>query len=352
MLLREFQSLPRAHGNAVATGRIRVTPDDFVVREWLGFEPDDAGDHLLVIVRKRGANTQWVARELARRAGIHPRDVGFAGIKDRNAVTEQAFTLPGRTVDPADWLGFTGEGFEVIRAHRQRRKLKRGAHKGNDFRILVRDVHGDPAALDERLTRVRQTGVPNYFGPQRFGRDGSNLRRAERWFDAGEAPYDRIERGFALSAARAALFNTVLAARVRAGTWNLLQSGDVANLDGSGSIFAVDAVDAVLLERCERLDIHPTGPLMGKGQARTGEQVARFEAESLVDCDAWIRGLEAAGLEAERRALRIAVQDLRWTLRGTELELEFRLGKGSFATAVLAEIISPDSAAQADTDDD
>src|SRR5690349_3811872 len=111
--LPAFDSLPRAYGAPVATGRTRVHPEDFVVREWLGFEADGEGPHLLLEVRKRGANTQWVARELAQRAGVHPREVGFAGLKDRDAVTEQAFTVPAQKMAPEEWLGFSGEGFEV-----------------------------------------------------------------------------------------------------------------------------------------------------------------------------------------------------------------------------------------------
>src|SRR5688500_14935929 len=109
--------LPCAHGVSPARGRLRVTPEDFVVREWLGFAADGAGDHWLLTVRKRGANTHWVAKQLGKLAQIHPRDVGYAGLKDRNAVTEQAFTLPVRSA-MQDWLGVTGEGFEVIRAER------------------------------------------------------------------------------------------------------------------------------------------------------------------------------------------------------------------------------------------
>ncbi len=344
----EFDSLPRAWGDAIATGRLKAEPEDFVVREWLGFEPDGEGDHLLLTVRKRGANTHWVARELAKRAALHPREIGYAGIKDRHAVTEQAFSLPGRMLDPAAWVGFAGEGFEVVAASRQRRKLKRGSHKGNDFRIVVREVAASRERLEERLVHIASHGIPNYFGPQRFGRNGRNLEVAESWFSTGKSPYDRLERSFALSAARAALFNAVLAARVTGGTWNRLQDGDVANLDGSGSIFPVAAVDSLLKDRCEQLDVHPTGPLQGRGNSRTGAAVASLEDASVAPWQHWVHGLAAAGLEHERRPLRLRVQDLTWNYDGTNLEIAFRLGKGAFATAVLAEIIEPGSAADID----
>ncbi len=347
-----FDSLPRAWGPALATGRLKVQPEDFVVREWLGFAADGEGDHLLLTVRKRGANTHWVAKELSKRAGVHPREIGYAGLKDRHAVTEQAFTVPGRAADPAQWLGFAGEGFEVVAANRIRRKLKRGSHKGNDFEIVVRDVTADRELLAQRLALIAQQGVPNYFGPQRFGRGGRNLEVAEHWFSSGKSPYDRLDRSFALSAARAALFNAVLAARVASGTWNRLLDGDVANLDGSGSIFPVAAVDDVLAERSQRLDIHPTGPLQGRGESRLGAAVAQVEEGALAPWSHWVGGMAAAGLEHERRALRLGVQGLAWEYTGTDLELRFRLGKGAFATSVLAEIIDPASAAHIDESDD
>jgi tRNA pseudouridine13 synthase len=347
-----FDTLPRAWGPAVATGRLKVEPEDFVVREWLGFDADGEGDHLFLVVRKRGANTHWVAKALATRAGVHPRDVGYAGLKDRHAVTEQAFTVPGRGADPAQWLGFAGDGFEVVTASRIRRKLKRGSHKGNDFRIVVRDVVVDREALAKRLSLIGEQGVPNYVGPQRFGRDGRNLDIAEGWFSSGKSPWDRLERSFALSAARSALFNAVVADRVQHGTWNRLLEGDVANLDGSGSIFPVTAVDDVLVERCNRLDLHPTGPLPGRGDARTGVAIAQAEESVLAPWSHWLAGMAAAGLEQERRALRLPVRQLTWELSGTDLTLGFRLGRGAFATAVLAEIIDPASAGRIDESDD
>ena len=330
--------LPCAYGNAVAHGELRSEPEDFVVREHLGFDADDAGDHWLLTVRKRGANTHWVAKQLAKLADIHPRDVGFAGLKDRNAVTEQAFTLSVRSAFTGEWEGVTGDGFEVIRARRHRRKLKRGALKGNDFEITVRNFNGDPAALADRLNRIAKEGVPNYFGPQRFGRDLSNLKRAVAMF-AGVKVHDRLERGFALSAARAAVFNAVLAQRVTDGSWNQLREGDVANLDGSNSIFDVAGVDALLTDRCAALDIHPTGPLWGRGELRSKGDVRELELAIVSEHRALCDGLERVDLEHERRSLRVAVQGFEHTLNGTDLTLRFRLGRGAFATTVLHEIL-------------
>lgn len=356
--------LPRAHGGPAGHARLRATPEDFVVREWLGFEPDGEGDHLLLKLRKREANTLWVAKQLARIAKIHVRDVGFAGLKDRDAVAEQSFTVPARSAigrdDIQEWLAVSGEGFEVIAVARQRRKLRRGALRGNEFEILLRDFTGDASLLEARLRTIAQEGIPNYFGPQRFGRAGQNLKLAQAWFTGEAVPGDRAQRGFALSAARAAIFNAVLAQRVAEGSWNRLCDGDIAGLDGSASIFAVPVVDEVLRERCRQLDIHPTGPLWGAD--RTSPDLAPpLERQVAARYPVLVQGLAREGLEAQRRALRARVGELTWsitpashgatsdhairvadpmqTTTNTQVRLAFRLPRGAFATAVMHELL-------------
>lgn len=319
---------------------LRAAPEDFVVREWLGFDPDGDGDHWLLKVRKRGANTHWVVKQLSRLSKIHQRDIGFAGLKDRHAITEQSFTIPVRSAIGSDWMGVTGDGFEVIDAVRHRRKLKRGALKGNDFDIAIREFAGDPVALASRLDAISRHGVPNYFGPQRFGIDGGNLERARGMF-SGEADVpDRIQRGFALSAARSAIFNAVLARRVEARSWSVLQAGDVASLDGSNSVFAVDAVDEVLRDRCGRLDIHPSGPLWGRGELISRGEIAAMEQAVAQSYPGFGAGLARAGLDQERRSLRLRVGNLQWSQSEDLIRLQFRLSRGAFATAVLHEVIA------------
>jgi tRNA pseudouridine13 synthase len=336
-LFEEMATLPCAHGGPAGRAQLRAAPEDFFVQEWLGWDAAGAGDHLLLKVRKRGANTLWVAKQLARLAKTDPRDIGFAGLKDRDAVAEQSFTVPARSAIGESWIGVAGEGFAVVACGRHRRKLKRGALKGNDFTIALRGFSGDPKVLEQRLQAVAVAGVPNYFGPQRFGRDAGNLRTALAWFSEGVAPADRWQRGFALSAARAAIFNAVVARRVSDGTWNRLLPGEIVNLDGSGSVFVAEAVDAALEERCAQLDIHPTGPLWGGREA--ARPVPALEAEVVAHHDVLAQGLSKAGLEPERRALRIRVDRLEWTIEGEVVQLRFRLCRGAFATAVLHELL-------------
>jgi tRNA pseudouridine13 synthase len=310
------------------------------VEEILGFEPDGVGAHLLLTVEKRGANTGWVGAQLARATGVASRDVGFSGHKDRDAVTRQAYTLPWpaqASIEPC--LALAGEGWRVVAASRHGRKLRPGSHRANRFRLRVRDVEGDAGALRSRLEAVARHGVPNYFGPQRFGRQGGNLDRARRWAEAAAAPRDRAARAFALSAARSALFNAVLAERVRRGSWAHLLPGEAVVLDGRRSFFRAGAIDAALAARCEAMDVHPSGPLWGRGVPAAADAALAVETAVLAAELALCALLESQGLEQERRSLRLRVRDLEWSLDGGDLTLDFELPRGAFATAVLHEIV-------------
>lgn len=330
---------PRAHGAPLCAARLRTEPEDFLVEEQLGFEAAGTGQHVLLKVRKRNANTLWIARELANACGCRPADVGYAGLKDRRAVATQWFTVPHSRLAPSDWLGKGSGEYEILEAHRHSRKLPRGALAGNRFTIRARGAAVDEATLAARLGAIEGRGVPNYFGPQRFGREGANLQRMGEDLRALRP----AERGFILSAARSLVFNAVLAARVADGTWERLEPGDLANLDGRASHFRVETPDETLSERCARLDIHPTGPLWGRGAPLSGGRVLELEqrvASGLITAC----GLTArAGMEQERRSLRLAVRDLQWRRDEEAVVLEFRLTRGAYATAVLREVFALDA---------
>lgn len=329
---------PYAHGAPVIEAALRTRAEDFVVEEELGFAPAGAGAHLLLKVRKTDANTPWVARELARWAGCRPQDVGYAGLKDRRAVTTQWFSVPRpkTTLDPST---ARGEGFEVLESHAHNRKLPRGALAGNRFAVRLRAEEGGGLRLAERLaprlTAIGGRGVPNYFGRQRFGRDGANL--APVTSDPARLPAS--ERGFRLSAARSVVFNALLAARVTDGSWQRLLAGDLASLDGRGSFFPVDAPDETLAARCARLEIHPTGPLWGAGEPQTGAGVLELERRVGRELAGECALCAAAGMSQERRSLRLRVEELACTAEPDAVVLRFRLTRGSFATAVLRELV-------------
>jgi tRNA pseudouridine13 synthase len=337
-------NVPRAFGAPLCSGRVRVEPEDFVVEEDLGFAPSGAGAHVLIKVRKRGANTEWVAREIGRAAGCRPGDVGFAGLKDRHAVTVQWFSVPsprGATYvgDVIEKLqGLRGEGFEVLEAHAHAKKLPRGALAGNRFAIRVRDVSADDAAIAERVDAIASRGLPNFFGPQRFGREGANLRKIPADLTSGLSGVHPGERTYVLSAARSLVFNAVLAERVSDGSWCQLEVGDVANLDGTGSVFAVESVDDLLRDRVTALDVHPSGPMWGKGEVLSKGRIQQLEQQVAASLPEPCALVVAAGMNQERRGLRLAVRELGWAREGHDVLVRFWLTKGSFATTVLGEL--------------
>ena len=330
---------PRAFGVALGRGRLRVEPEDFLVEEDLGFAPSGAGSHVLLKVRKRNANTEWVARALARAAGCRPGDVGYAGLKDRRAVAVQWFSVPQpRTPLSAPLAELRGQDFAVLEAHTHAKKLPRGALAGNRFTIRVRDLQADDAEVAERFAAIARSGLPNFFGPQRFGRDGANLRKIVR------EPNDihPRERTYVLSAARSLVFNAVLAERVVDGSWAQLEVGDVANLDARGSVFPVDALDDSLRERAAQLALHPTGPMWGQGELLSRERVQALEERIGAEMEEPCALVIAAGMRQERRSLRLTVRDIEWSREGADVVVRFWLTRGSFATTVLREVIEID----------
>ncbi|MGB0134626.1 tRNA pseudouridine(13) synthase TruD [Dokdonella sp.] len=327
-----------AHGGPPLQGFLRATAEDFEVEEVLGFEPDGTGEHVFVLVEKRHANTEWVAGQLARAAAVQPRSVSFSGMKDRHAVTRQMFSvqLPGR--EGPDWTKLDIEGVKVLSASRHSRKLKRGVHRENRFRIRLTRLEGNRAAAEECLGRIASHGVPNYFGEQRFGREGGNLTSARVLFAGGRM--GRSQRGFALSAARSHVFNCVLSDRVGGRSWNQALEGEVWMLGGTHSIFGPQPLDDELLRRMNRFDIDPTGPLWGRGELRSSGKVAEIETGIALD-SGFSAGLEAADLRQERRSLRVmpAGFSAKWE-SGDSLLLEFSLPSGCFATSVIREVCS------------
>ena len=329
---------PRAFGDTPVSGALRVENRDFIVEEHLGFEPDGGEAHRLLLVEKEGTNTLHVARALAARAGRPLADVGFAGLKDRRAIARQWFSVPAAK-DLASFVGYSGDGFRVLSEHPHSRKLRRGALAGNRFRIRVRGLQGDAGAITQRIAHLQASGAPNYFGVQRFGIDGANLRRVRGWLDSGRLPRGREPRAFLLSSARSLAFNAVLGARVGANTWNRLLPGEVVSLSGSQSVFAAENPDEGLLRRLGEGDISPTGPLCGTGGVLPAGEAGRVEAAALTPVEPLPGLLAAAGLRAERRALVLRPSAFRHRLEADSLEVEFELPRGGFATSILREIL-------------
>ena len=329
----------RAYGPVTLSARIRSKPEDFRVEEVLGFAADGEGSHVMLTVEKRGANTHWVGEQLARHAGIHPREVGYAGLKDRHAVTVQHFTLNLDRRPEPDWSALPSDEFRVLKSERHRRKLKTGSLQGNRFRLVLRELSGSVSSLVPRLESIKTGGVPNYFGPQRFGRGAANISKAEAALSGRLRIHDRRLFSLLLSTARSLIFNDVLSARVQAENWNKLLEGEVLMLDGSHSVFRAVAEDAELPSRLEKGDVHPTGPLWGLGEPMTSGEVQALEAEVAARHPALTTGLIKVGVEMARRSLRLAVRDFAWQSDGEALVLEFFLPAGAYATVVLRELV-------------
>ncbi|RFP60409.1 tRNA pseudouridine(13) synthase TruD [Luteimonas weifangensis] len=331
--------MPRAHGAAVATARIRSVPEDFRVEELDAFAASGAGEHLLLTVEKRGMNTAFAAKRIAEWAGIGEAGVGYAGLKDRHALTRQRFSVHLPKKVAPDLGALDSEELRVLAHAWHAKKLPRGALAGNRFLLTLREVRGERAAIDARLQAIGARGVPNYFGEQRFGRGGDNLANALALF--GGRRVGRDQRTYLLSAARSQLFNRVLGARVAAGHWDRALEGEVWVLDGSRSVFGPEPWSEALAQRLAAFDIHPSAPLWGRGALRSGGAAAALELAALDDAQslALRAGLEAAGLKQERRATRLRPQALAWDwLDPATLRLRFELPPGAYATTVLAEL--------------
>lgn len=338
------QALPRAWGEPVGQALIRCRPEDFQVTEELDFLPDGDGEHAFVYLEKRGLNTPDLEQRLALLCGVPRRDIGYSGLKDRNAVTRQWFSvgLAGRA-EP-DWGKLEAEDSEgavrVLEVTRHRRKLRRGVHRRNRFRLLLRDVQGDRRAMEERLACIREGGAPNYFGEQRFGRNGANLERALAWLRQ-QRRLSRGRRSLFLSALRSYLFNHLLASRVDAGDWCAPRDGDVCFLQGSRSFFRCDSVDGELLARARAGDLHPGVPMWGRG-ARDSAPGAWEPVLQTLDHGGEIAAfLQAAGPDWAWRPARFLADDFCWQFCDDDtLQLDFALGAGCYATALAAEFVN------------
>jgi tRNA pseudouridine13 synthase len=337
------QALPRAWGEPVGQALIRRRPEDFQVTEELDFVPDAEGEHAFVYLEKRGLNTPDLEQRLALLCGVPRRDIGYSGLKDRNAVTRQWFSvgLAGRA-EP-DWGKLEADHSEgavrVLEVTRHRRKLRRGVHRRNRFRLLLRNVQGDRQAMDERLARIRDHGAPNYFGEQRFGNNGANLERALAWLRQ-QRRLSRGRRGLYFSVLRSHLFNHLLASRVDAGDWCVPRDGDVCLLQGSRSYFQCDRVDEELLARARAGDLHPGVPLWGQGVHSSVSSAWESALQTLDHSGEIAAFLQAGGPDWSWRPARFLADDFCWQFCDDDtLQLDFALGAGSYATVLAAEFI-------------
>ncbi|KNC94400.1 tRNA pseudouridine(13) synthase TruD [Trabulsiella odontotermitis] len=335
-----FDDLTYLHGQPQGQGVLKASPEDFLVVEDLGFEPDGEGEHILVRILKNGCNTRFVADALAKFLKIHAREVSFAGQKDKHAVTEQwlCARVPGKEMP--DLSKFLLEGCKVLEYARHKRKLRPGALKGNYFTLILREVsHRDD--VEARLQAIAARGVPNYFGAQRFGIGGSNLHGALRWAENGGPVRDRNKRSFWLSAARSALFNQIVSDKLKKPDFNQVVDGDALQLAGRGSWFvATEDELAELQARVDNRELMITAALPGSGDWGTQRTALAFEENTLAQETLLQSLLVRENVEAARRAVLLYPQQLNWNWwDDVTVELRFWLPAGSFATSVVRELI-------------
>jgi tRNA pseudouridine13 synthase len=329
--------LPRAYGEAVLKGKFRSIPEDFIVEEINAFEAHGEGEHLLVTIQKRGLNTAFVATALAKWAGINEMGIGYAGMKDRHAVTTQRFSIHIPKKIAPDFESLNIDDVKLLEWQWHHRKLPRGALAGNRFSLILRDVQGEKSAIEKRLENIRDYGLPNYFGEQRFGRERANVGMALKMFSGDRVK--REQRSIYLSAARSEIFNAVLASRIENKSWLSALEGEVWMIDGSHSIFGPEPLNDEIKTRADKMEIHATGPMWGRGELRVQSRVLDIETTVANAQQALCRGLEAADMRQERRALRILAQQLSWSWpKKDQLQCRFSLPPGAYATELLAEL--------------
>ena len=319
------------------TALLKAECADFVVKEQLGYDMSGDGEFVAVKVRKTDCNTLFVGEQLAKFAGISARNMSYAGLKDRKAVTEQWFSLQMPGQPTPDFSQFSLEGVEILDVTRHQRKIRIGSLQGNHFEILLRNTE-ETDELKERLDFLAKNGFPNYFTEQRFGRDGNNLTQALRWANGEIKVKDRNKRSFYLSAARSEIFNLIVSKRMELDLAQQILLGDVLQLNGSHSWFVVDESEdlAQLQQRLAQQDVLLTAPLIGEEE----KSAVDFEHKIFAQHQALFTLMRQERMKAARRAILMQPQHFQWQFEPNGLRLQFALPAGSYATALIRELVN------------
>jgi len=315
---------PYAYGAPVCQADFKTFPQDFVVEEVLGFEPCGEGEHLFLLLQTDDQNTRFTVKCLSSLFGLPQRAITYSGLKDRRGLTSQWFSLhlPGKNPEP-DALAMAEQGITLLRYARHNKKLRIGTHKTNRFQIVLRNLVGKDQ-LEQRLALIKESGVPNYFGAQRFGHDSGNIEEAMHWVEQNALPREKALRSRALTTLRSWWFNGMLGQRVLAQSWTRWQAEDPILLDGSQSYFQESAWSEVLEARYQSGDIHIGGWLPCAEQEGLPAPISAF--------------LRLAAIKAEPRSLCLRPLNFQWQWCNDQLHLQFQLPKGAFATTLLREL--------------
>ena len=325
------------YGSPVINGVLKSTPADFQVNEELGFEPDGEGEHHFMLVEKTGLSTPELITRIAHDYSLHPRLVGYSGLKDKHARTSQwlSLHLPGKSLPAAK---SAGNGYRILRQARHHRKLRPGTHKYNAFQLCLREVEKLPDQTIAQINFITRQGFANYFGAQRFGRRQDNVKQALAQLT--NRRLQRSRKSILLSSLRSYLFNQILARRIGLGHWEKPVAGDIFMLRGSHSIFK-DEINNDLLTRYQQLDIASSASLYGTGgnqisdEAQAIEEQVFSQHEDITDC------LDLQGTKLQMRALRALVDEFSYDYDAEKrnLSLKLTLPAGSYVTSMLEHFI-------------
>jgi tRNA pseudouridine13 synthase len=326
-------------------GQLRSDPEDFIVDEIPAYATSGEGEHLFLQIEKVGLTTPEAIRKIAAAIGVREHEIGAAGMKDKDARARQWLSLPWPVKSPLpDLAPVASTELRVIEAKRHGNKLRRGHQKGNRFTIVVRDV--PPGGVERAqvvLQKLRELGVPNAFGPQRFGRDGDNAARAIAILrKEARPPRDRRLTSLLLSSLQSAVFNRVLETRIERGLFAKALLGDVMQKHDTHGLFDVSD-PAAEQPRVDALAISPTGPLPGPKMRAASAEAKAIEDEAIAALS--ITDREIDGLDAgTRRALRYPLDSTAKIdpIAPDAYRLEVSLPSGAFATVLLAELMKPE----------
>ncbi|GLQ73789.1 tRNA pseudouridine(13) synthase TruD [Vibrio penaeicida] len=329
-----------SNGKPQAEAKLKAQPQHFVVKEDLGFSFTGAGEHLMLLIRKTGENTSFVANELAKACGVKSKDVSWAGLKDRHAVTEQWLSVHLPKGDTPDFYAFLTQypSIEILDITRHNKKLRPGDLKGNFFEITLTQVTDIPSVIS-RLENVTRHGVPNYFGAQRFGRDGNNVEEARRWGRENVHTRNQNKRSLYLSSARSWIFNHILSKRIESGVWQSPLIGDILlNAEGTLKVTETNFADSEQLVSNGKAEI--TAAMAGDNALPTSDTALNIEQPCLdaePDLMALIRGNR---MRHERRVVQLFPKKLAWDVQDNEIALKFWLPSGCFATSIMRELVN------------
>ncbi|HBJ33272.1 MAG TPA: tRNA pseudouridine(13) synthase TruD [Planctomycetaceae bacterium] len=340
MFLLDPLDPPRLFDAPIGVARFKSQLEDFQVEEVLGFEPSGEGEHCLAWIEKIDRNSNDVATEIAQKLSIRKRLVNHCGLKDRAAITRQWFSihLPGIASPSPEQI--SGNGYRVLAMTRHQRKLRRGGHRANRFVIRLRDCDFDNAAVVDRWQAIESRGVPNYFGPQRFGHNGDNVGLATQMLSGAVDVRDRMLRGILISAARSCIYNACVAQRVADGTWDLPLDGDVFGFADNHSLVLPGKLRGDVAQRVADCALEITAPLWGNGELLSVSVVREMEQRVADHFHEIASGLEKLNLQQERRVIRLRPSEsqVQWE-SNSDLRLRFELPTGTYATTLLREMV-------------